>query len=176
MRQLLDRCVVGEGEAWRDLVRTYHPVACRFLRRLGVGPADMDDACQDVFVQVFRYLARFENRADFQTWLYKLCLSQANRVRRRRKLQDALGWLWGRAPTVGDPAWSESDAAYKVERALARMKPLHRQVFVLFELEGVEGKEIARVLGCPATTVRRRLHDARLEFEALLCDANERKP
>jgi hypothetical protein len=96
VRQLVDRCATGEAQAWRDLHRTYYPTARRFLARMGVPGDDLEDACQDVFVQVFRYLARFEQRAGFQTWLYKLCLSQASRLRRRRKLQQALGWLLGR--------------------------------------------------------------------------------
>ena len=56
---------------------------------------------------------------------------------------------------------------------LGRMKAIHRDVFVLFELEGVEGDEVARILGCPPATVRRRLHYARTEFEALLCSETE---
>jgi RNA polymerase sigma-70 factor (ECF subfamily) len=139
---------------------------------MGVAVDELEDACQEVFVQVFRYLGRFQHRADFQTWLYKLCLSQASRLRRRHKLQQALGWLLGResesrAASVGHD-WSEAMAADRVRQALDKMKPIHREVFVLFELEGVEGDEIARVLGCPAATVRRRLHYARQEFEALL--------
>jgi RNA polymerase sigma-70 factor, ECF subfamily len=169
VRQLFDRCVTGDGLAWRDLHRTYYPTARRFLTHLGVASADLDDACQEVFVQVFRYLARFEQRADFRTWLYKLCLSQASRLRRRRKLEQALGWLLGRSPTTTGHDESEAMAVQKVQMALGRMKPLHRQVLVLFELEGVAGDEIARILGCPAATVRRRLHYARQEFEQLLC-------
>jgi RNA polymerase sigma-70 factor (ECF subfamily) len=137
---------------------------------MGVSPADLDDACQEVFVQVFRYLPRFEHRAEFQTWLYKLCLSQAARLRRRRKLQHALGWLVGRTAetSTSGHTWTEAMAAERVRSALDGMKPLHREVFVLFELEGVEGDEIARILDCPAATVRRRLHYARQEFEALI--------
>jgi len=170
VRQLFDRCVTGDRQAWRDLHRTYHPVACRFLTRMGVQGPDLEDACQEVFVQVFRYLARFQHRADFQTWLYKLCLSQSNRLRRRRKVHQALGWLVGRAglAKATSQEWSDAMTGERVRQALDRMKPLHRQVFVLFELEGVDGDEIARVLDCPAATVRRRLHYARLEFEKFL--------
>ncbi len=167
---LIARCVLGEDQAWRDLHRDAYPVAARFLRRMGVTPSELDDACQEVFMQVFRYLARFEQRSDFRTWLYKLCLSQAGRVRRRRRLSAALGWLLGRAEAsgAGEPEWSASQMAERVRQVLERMKPMHREVFVLFELEGVDGQEIARILGCPATTVRRRLHYARQEFETLL--------
>jgi RNA polymerase sigma-70 factor (ECF subfamily) len=58
--------------------------------------------------------------------------------------------------------------AQRVKLALDQMKPTHKEVFVLFELEGIEGEEIARILRCPHATVRRRLHYARQEFETLL--------
>ena len=107
---------------------------------MGVAGGDLDDACQEVFVQVFRYLARFEQRCDFKTWLYKLCLSQSSQVRRRRKLQRALAWLLGNEGTArpAGHAWTEEMAGERVRRALDQMKPLHREVFVLFALEGVE--------------------------------------
>jgi RNA polymerase sigma-70 factor, ECF subfamily len=170
--QLITRCIRGEDQAWRDLHRGYYPVAFRFLRRMGITASELDDACQEVFVQVFRYLARFQQRAEFQTWLYKLCVSQASRVRRRRRMHAALDWLLGRGDTPqtgqGEPEWSDSQKAQRVRQVLDRMKPMHKEVFVLFELEGVDGQEIARILGCRAATVRRRLHYARQEFESLL--------
>ena len=170
--QVIDRCIVGEDRAWRELYRDYQPIASRFLRRMGIRGSELDDTCQEVFLQVFRYLPRFERRADFRTWLYKLCLSQASRVHRRHRVREVLDWLLGRDPSIRkatlEPEWSDSMATERVRQALARMKPCHKEVFVLFELEGVEGETIARVLNCPAGTVRRRLHNARLEFEALL--------
>ena len=169
---LIARCVLGEDQAWRDLHRNYYPVASRFLRRMGISAGELDDACQEVFVQVFRYLARFEQRANFQTWLYKLCLSQASRMRRRRRVNQALDWLLGRDSSnrgsAVEPEWSASMTAQRVKQALDQMKPAHKEVFVLFELEGIQGEEIARILRCPHATVRRRLHYARQEFETLL--------
>ncbi len=178
-RPLIARCVVGEDQAWRDLHREYHPVASRFLRRMGVPPNELDDTCQEVFVQVIRYLGRFEQRADFRTWLYQLCLSQANRLRRRQHVQKALDWLLGRSSSASrsnwEPEWSAAMASKRVRQALEQMKPMHREVLVLYEFEGVEGDEIARILRCPPSTVRRRLHYARQEFESLLCaDDTER--
>jgi RNA polymerase sigma-70 factor (ECF subfamily) len=169
---LIARCVLGENQAWRDLNRNYYPVASRFLRRMGISASDLDDACQEVFVQVFRYLPRFEQRADFRTWLYKLCLSQANRIRRSRRVHEALDWLFGRESSIQaaavEPEWSASMAAQRVKQALDQMKPTHKEVFVLFEFEGIEGEEIARILRCPPATIRRRLYYARQEFETLL--------
>jgi RNA polymerase sigma-70 factor (ECF subfamily) len=176
-QDVIDRCVGGDERAWRELHQGYYGVAARFLRRMGIPAAELDDACQEVFLQVFRYVGSFERRAEFQTWLYKLCLSQANRSRRSGRLRQALEWLMGHEATVhpatGPTGWSEAEAARKVGEVLGRMKEIHREVFVLFELEGVEGEQIARILGCPPATVRRRLHYARAEFEALLCSETE---
>lgn len=172
-RPLIARCVIGEAPAWRELHREYRPVAIRFLRRMGVPPSELEDVCQEVFVQIIRYLGRFEQRADFRTWLYQLCLSQANRLRRRQHVQRVLDWMLGRESSTRaahcEPDWSSAMVGQRVNQALDQMKPLHRTVLVLYEFEGIEGGQIARILGCPATTVRRRLHYARQEFEALLC-------
>jgi hypothetical protein len=53
---LVRNCVAGTPDAWRALHRRYYPVAMAFLRKLGTRDADADDACQDVFVELFRYL------------------------------------------------------------------------------------------------------------------------
>jgi RNA polymerase sigma-70 factor (ECF subfamily) len=166
---LLDRCIAGDRRAWSQLHREYRPVALTFLRRLGVGPRDLEDAGQEVFLQVFRYLATFERRADFRTWLYKLCISQAARVRRRAALLQPLVWLVG-GEGASDPEWSQSRVAETVERALATLNDRQRAVFVLFELEGLSTDEVARTVGCPAATVRRQIQEARQKVERCLRD------
>jgi len=172
---LVARCIAGERQAWRELHQRYYATVYGFLRRLGVRPPETEDACQEVFVQVFRYLATFQHRADLRTWLYKLSISQAARVRRRAAVRQAVRWLLRQQSEVDagapGPAWSESDAQRRVHAALDRMKEIHRGVFVLFELEGLSGEEVAAATGLPHATVRRRLHHARHEFEALI--ANE---
>jgi RNA polymerase sigma-70 factor, ECF subfamily len=164
--ELLDLCVAGDQRAWRDLHALYRPCALAFLLRLGVGPREAEDACQDVFLQVFRYLHRFERRADFRTWIYKLCISQAARFRRRAALARPLLWLKrGFGETIALPELSDASSRDLVERALATLGPRKREVFVLFELEELSTAEIARLLGSPGATIRRQLQEARHEFE-----------
>jgi RNA polymerase sigma-70 factor (ECF subfamily) len=171
---LVERCVAGEASAWRELHRTFYPTVRTFLRRMGVEGGENEDACQEVFVQVFRSLPRFEHRAELKTWLYRLCLTQASRARRRRalRLRVHLGALWGRpAEPQATQEWSEPQMGQRIGDALGRMKPHHREVFVLYELEALSGEEVAAILGCPEPTVWRRLHHARREFEALVTGA-----
>lgn len=165
---LLDRCVAGSPAAWRGLHQRYHRSALSVLRRLGVPPGHLEDACQEVFVDVFRYLPRFRREADFRTWLYRICLSRARVIRRRARLWSLFSRL---SPEVGPEliqSLDEGQASRQLSRALEHLSEAERVVFVLFELEGLSGQEIAEVIERPQATVFRRLHDARKRFTAAL--------
>lgn len=167
---LLGRCVSGEGRAWRDLHRTYYPVTAAFLRKLGVREAELEDACQDVFVRLYRYLPTFRGGAELKTWLYRLCATEAGRVRRKRRVSETLAWLMRQElasdPPVSGQELSEEIARRKVQAALDTLKPPERLVFVLYEFEGQSGERIAKIAECPVATVWRRLHYARKAFNA----------
>ncbi|HEX2872028.1 MAG TPA: sigma-70 family RNA polymerase sigma factor [Polyangiaceae bacterium] len=166
---LLDGCVAGSAAAWRGLHQRYHRTALSVLRRLGVPAAHLEDACQEVFVDVFRYLPRFRREADFRTWLYRICLSRARVTRRRARVWSLFSRL---SPQVGpdlvEQPFDEGQASRQLARTLERLSEAERVVFVLFELEGLSGQEIAEVIERPAATVFRRLHDARKRFSAAL--------
>jgi RNA polymerase sigma-70 factor, ECF subfamily len=169
--ELVQRCVIGERSAARALHVRYYPVAAAFLRKLGTRPEEMEDACQEVFLQFFRYLASFRGEAQLKTWLYRLCVTEARRLRRRRRLSTALAAVLMRERRdEAIPAAASSEATMRklVERALDRMGEGHRLVFVLFEMEGLPGKQVAEIAGCPEATVWRRLHDARRVFRETL--------
>jgi RNA polymerase sigma-70 factor (ECF subfamily) len=176
--QPLLRCVEGDRGAWRQLHRQYYPVAAAFLRKLGVHERDLDDACQEVFLQMFRYLSRFRGEADPKTWLYRLCITQARRARLRHKVAHALEHVLALLPRdalVSTPSFSESAAQRRIEQALARLSEKERSVFVLYEMEGVAGKQIAAIVGCKEATLWRRLHYARQVFRRAL-EASEVEP
>jgi RNA polymerase sigma-70 factor (ECF subfamily) len=161
---LLERCVSGDQSAWRDLYRVYYPVAAAFLRKLGVKDRELDDATQEVFVQLFRYLPRFRGDAQLKTWLYKLCVTQARHVRRWRAVSNAIEhWFSTEEPVTGLEL-SEGAARQRVQASLDCLNDGERLVLVLYEFEGLSGEEIARVAGCPVATVWRRLHYARRRF------------
>lgn len=170
-RLLTEKCVQGDERAWATLHREYFPIAVAFLRRLGVRPGDLEDATQEVFLQVFRYLPRFREEAELRTWLYQLCITQARRTRRTYYVKSILDQLLARGhsePLVSTPSFSELAAQQRIEAALAELSDAERTVFVLYEMEGLPGKQIAEIVGAKEATVWRRLHYARRAFKAAL--------
>jgi RNA polymerase sigma-70 factor (ECF subfamily) len=170
---LIAACVGGDGEAARELHVRYHAVASAFLRKLGTGPGELEDACQEVFLRFFRYLPSFRGDAELKTWLYRLCITEARRARRRRSIGRVLEVLLIQRHSDDSeqvPAAARSDAtlAGLCGTALDRMGEGLRLCFVLYEMEGLSGKQIAEIAGCPEATVWRRLHDARRLFRAAL--------
>jgi RNA polymerase sigma-70 factor (ECF subfamily) len=181
-RDLIAACVGGDRDAARELHVRYHAVASAFLRKLGTGPGELEDACQEVFLRFFRYLPSFRGEAELQTWLYRLCITEARRARRRRRIGRVLDVLLIQRRSDDSeqiPAAARSDAtlARLCETALGRMGEGLRLCFVLYEMEGLSGKQIAEIAGCPEATVWRRLHDARRLFRAALdADASGGSP
>jgi RNA polymerase sigma-70 factor, ECF subfamily len=159
----LVECVQGNAAAWRTLHRQFYPVAAAFLRKLGVQPPELEDACQDVFLQLVRSLPSFRGESEFETWLYRLCLTQARRARVRQRVSRLLSWLPGEA-LVSAPSFCEHSARQRIEAALARLSAADRSVFVLYEMEGLPGARVAEIVGCKEATLWRRLHYARKRF------------
>jgi RNA polymerase sigma-70 factor (ECF subfamily) len=166
---LLGRCVSGDERAWRDLYRAQYPVAGAFLRKLGVRSRELEDATQEVFVQLFRALPQFRGEAQLKTWLYKLCVTQARRVRRWRAVSHALGsWFGGTEPQSVHQELTPDLAVQRVSAALEQLSEADRLVLVLYEFESLSGDQIAQIVDCPVATVWRRLHYGRRRFRSAL--------
>lgn len=168
---LLRECARGNRAAWRSLHHRYYPVTVAFLRKFGVHELDVEDAAQEVFLQMHRYLPRFRGNAELRTWLYRLCITQARKVRRRRRIGQVItGWL-SQSPeaALATPAeFCENTARRRIEGALDRLTDAERSAFILYEMEGLAGKQIAEILKCKEATLWRRLHYARKKFTAAL--------
>lgn len=171
--ELIQRSLRGDERAAGDLHRAYAPIAMAFLRKLGIRRDEIDDALQDVFLQFFRYLAGFRAEAELKTWLFRLCVSEARRTRRRRKsgivLRDRL-----RGQPVNDvvPPASRSEQTIQelVKRAVDRMPADRRQAFILFELDGLTGKEVAKIGGRSLPSTLRRRYEAQRVVQETLGD------
>jgi len=160
----------GKSDAELERIfREHGAFVWRALRRLGVSSADVDDACQEVFVVVHRRLADYEGRSTLRTWLYGIAVRVAAAQRRRSHVRHEIPTEepLADAPSTADPegAASDREALAMLDRALDALDDDKRAVFVLFEVEGLDMHEVAEALACPLQTAYSRLHAARKEVE-----------
>jgi RNA polymerase sigma-70 factor (ECF subfamily) len=142
--------------------------AWRTLRRMGVSDSDLADAMQDVFLTVHRTLGGFRGRASVATWLFTICRSVARdrRLRAHARYEIPAGEVPDAVDLRADPEArvAHDERLEALEEIMAGMEPNLRNVFVLFEIEGMTGDEISNALGIPAGTVYSRLGSARQAF------------
>jgi RNA polymerase sigma-70 factor (ECF subfamily) len=169
-RLLVLRCQTGDETAFAELVERYGPRLRYFVRKM-LGETDAEDILQDVWLDVYRGIARLADAAALPAWLYRIARDRAYRLlRKRRPGQVSLDAAEG----VGDAAevrFSAEDAA-RIHAALQRLEAEHREVLMLRFLEEMSYEEIARVVGCPVGTVRSRLHYGKLALRQLLAKEN----
>jgi RNA polymerase sigma-70 factor (ECF subfamily) len=166
---LVARCRGGDRSAWRLLYERHAPTVHRFICALGVPDSEREDACQEVFMAIYRSLGRFRGDARLSTWIYRIAARGANRLVQRRRLHVLVSTLLLREPLPEpEPDPSEKTArVHLLDDLLKRLPPKKRTVLVLFEIEGLPIDEIAKIVGCPENTVWSRLHHARAELTKL---------
>jgi RNA polymerase sigma-70 factor (ECF subfamily) len=150
---------------FEHVYRTFFQDVRRWTRALGGPEAEREDLVQDVFLIVHRRLADFDGE-NLVGWLYQIT---RHRVRDFRRLR----WFrlfWGKAqiddsfasPTEGpESALNRKEKEQLLARLLSKLPEGQRAAFVLFEIEGYSGEEIARFQGVAVNTVWARIHKAR---------------
>ncbi len=79
--ELIDAAKAGSVIAFTELVRSYREGLLRFLLTRCGSYADAEDALQDTFINAYRYLQSYDSRWRFSTWLYRIAIRNAARLR-----------------------------------------------------------------------------------------------
>ena len=156
--------------ATRELFVAQAPFVARFLLRIGVARADVDDLVQEVFMVAHRGGGFVPERGRPTTWLASIALRVASNARRsiRRRRETHDDDALSREPAAHCDPHTRAEVAEslaRVERALETLEIDQRAIFVLFEVEGEDCEAIGLGLGIPVGTVYSRLHRARREFQ-----------
>jgi RNA polymerase sigma-70 factor (ECF subfamily) len=172
-RELVRRAQGEDKEAFEELIRRHQhrvfAVAGGILRRR----EDVEDIAQQVFVKAYFSLKRFDQRAAFSTWLYKITVNECWDLLRKKKVrplvyesdlseEQAKQVITSAQKVNPGPDVSQNmEARENVERLLEGLDERDRLMLILKEVEGYSIEEIARVLNLNGNTVKVRLFRAR---------------
>jgi RNA polymerase sigma-70 factor, ECF subfamily len=182
---LVEQCRRGDAQAFARLVSLHEGMVYGLAARLLGDTEEARDISQDVFLQVYRMLPRFEGRSSLRTWIYRIVVNQCRNRQRwwRRRRKDRSFCLDELTPgdearlsargRAGDDPYEQlerSEKAEGVQDALLRLSFDHRAILLLREVEGLTCEEIGRALGLPDGTVKSRLSRARDALRASLLE------
>ena len=151
---------------------------CRVVHRLTGSAQVAEDVVQEVFVTAWRRRHELEPGSNVRSWLYRVAV---NHVRHQRRSVGRLGvflerytWFQRRGPDTDIvESLERKDTARQIQACVLQLSVKQREVFVLYELEDMEGIEIAEVLDIPLNTVWSRLRLARTRFRKLWMESQE---
>lgn len=165
----------GDEAAFTELIERHQARVYNHALRLMGNSQDAEEVLQDTFLQVYRNLARFEERSRFSTWIYRIATNEAlmrlRKASRKREvfLEDSRGpgGEW-RGEEVRDFARSALDEVMDREMlrvlqdVLSELPEEHRVVFTMRDIDGLSNSEVADVLEISVPAVKSRLHRSRL--------------
>src|SRR5215471_6485442 len=172
-RQLVRRAQKGDKASFEVLVKRHQHRVFAVARGILKRQEDVEDIAQQVFVKAYFSLKRFDQRAAFSTWLYKITVNECWDLLRKKKVrplvyeadlsEEQARQVISSAETGKDePDVSERlQARQRVEGLLDALDERDRLMLVLKEVEGFSIEEIAEVLDLNANTVKVRLFRAR---------------
>jgi RNA polymerase sigma-70 factor (ECF subfamily) len=181
----------GPPPTVEQVFRDYAPRIYNLARRMLGNDADAEDVTQDVLLQVVRKLDTFRGEAALPTWLHRITVNAALAHRRRRAtreeahVRDPLDQFadeghhdgpvrrWSVPP---DQAALDRETHELIERAIAELPEIYRDVYVLADVEGLPNAEIADMLNLSVPAVKSRLHRARLLMRNALAPHFEEVP
>jgi RNA polymerase sigma-70 factor (ECF subfamily) len=139
----------------------------RSLRRLGVAPADVDDALQEVFLVVFRRIIEYEDRGLIRPWLFTISRQVASHYHRGNKRTGVQqqGLVFASVETNAEEFLARREAEEVVRSFLNELDEPQRIVFYLSDIQGMTAPEVAEATGVNLTTVYARIRLARKRFE-----------
>lgn len=176
---LVARCLRGDDSAWEDLVRTNTRKVYALCYRFTGSGSEAQDLTQEVFLRVFKTIKSFRSdEGSFSTWLSRvtrnLLIDHYRRTRQDRvtdSIEEQLPVMeeeGAAASARPDQALAGREASEILQATLQKLSPDLREAVILRDLQEMEYREIAQVLGIPEGTVKSRINRGRAELARLL--------
>ena len=171
--ELADRCRGGDAAAFEELYRLHAGRLFNLLSRMAGTAEDAEDLLQDVFLIAHRKLAGFRGESSLGTWLYRLAMNHSldflrGRQAKMGRVTDSLDDDDAAEPVAARSVVGSSVSRMDLERAIARLPAGCRAAFLLHDVEGLEHREVAEVLGVSEGTSKSQVHKARMKLRAML--------
>lgn len=169
------RALEGDENAYQRVLNSYKPRIFSYVYRTIRNYHDAEEITFDTFVKCFKSLKSFDRTKNFSTWLYTIAHNTAlDFLRKHKKDYQHLDDRQPEELQIADSKTLEpsrdherQEKSDKIEQALSQLAPIDREIVILFHREERSYQEISEILEIPETTIKTRLHRARLKLREL---------
>lgn len=188
-KALVDRFRQGDEKAFDEIFEHYSPSLLGFLTRMCGDPDDARESLQDTFLNIYRYLDGFRGESSLKNWLFRVAVTACLKKKRKRTTlhgnpaeevscsEENFPFTW--PPRTGgesSPQWQKDPEELYLDREFRRamirgvsaMPYKYKIVINLRDFEGFSTEEVSQILDIKPSTVKVRLHRARLHLQEWL--------
>lgn len=160
----------GDRAAFERLMRQHERLVLATALRLLGNLEDAQDAAQEVFLRLYRNLAKVEAAGNFAGWLYRVTVNVCHDQRRRQPPTCAVEDAADFAAPGADPQQELTaiERRRALELSLRRLGQKERAALVLRDLEGLSTADVAQALGSSEATVRSQVSKARVKVKSFV--------
>lgn len=160
--EALDRVRRGDADAFAVVVDRYYDRCLRYAQRFLGDASDAADTVQEAFVRAYRGLPHYDDRGQFDAWLFRILVNRCRtRAGERARNGGRLVPIDGVSPqALGASPASDTLWTLSIERALGELPPLLREAFVLKHVEGLNYSEMRTVTGASESALKMRVKRA----------------
>jgi RNA polymerase sigma-70 factor (ECF subfamily) len=169
--------MAGDRVAFNQIILSYERRVLMTAWRLLGRREDAQDAAQEVFLRLYRYIHHFDEKRPLLPWLYRMTVNVCHDLHRKRRQDEALAaGEVDRASLTYDIGGEimRSEQRRIIEAALKTLTEKERAAVVLRDIEGLTTKDVAGILGSSETTVRSQISMARVKIRKFV-DKLEKK-
>jgi RNA polymerase sigma-70 factor (ECF subfamily) len=176
--QMICAILAGDTEQYHALIRPYEHSVYRMALSFVKSESEAEDVAQEAFLKAFRDLATFRGESKFSTWLISITLNEARRRLRRQsilhmesldepaqdgaRISPALLRDWREIPSE---ALERREVRALLQEAVDQLSPIYREVLVLRDIEELSIEETSAALAISISSVKVRLHRARMMLQ-----------
>ncbi len=170
-RNLVEMVLSGRNDAFEPLVTPYRGPLLALAYRLTRNVEDAKEVVQDAMLKAFRHLASYDPSRSFRNWLFQITANGARDLaRKKRREHDVIVEAAEAIPQSDDPERGRqaSELRTSLTECLSVLTLREREIFILRDLEDMDIKTAARIIGCSNVSVRVNLSSARRKMRDAL--------
>ena len=168
--EIIHRVLNGEKPLYEIIVRRFNPFLYKIGRSYNYNHEDTQDLMQDTYIDAYRNLSQFEQRADFKTWIFRIMLNNCYRKKQKSSFKNEVNTdsltenakpMFSNVLPDAHKDINNNELGHVIENDLTTLPEEYRMVFSLREMNGMNVAETAALLGISEANVKVRLNRAK---------------